>query len=102
MLTSFAAVDTSPRVCVCRMTPSQTHPASISLVFVEVAGSCTGASDSLAAWEKLQRLRDEGEGGTYVLVSSVVKSATSGTPTAFPWEPMVMPWHAVETTFDAS
>eukprot|EP00904_Undaria_pinnatifida_P009456 jgi/Undpi1/5640/HiC_scaffold_2.g00915.m1 len=46
---------------------AETHPASISLVFVEVDGSCTGASDSLAAWEKLQRLRDEGEGGTYVL-----------------------------------
>lgn len=68
-------VATPPRLCVCacRITQPQTHTACISLVFVEVTGSSTGASDSLVAWEKLQRLRDESEGGTYVLVSQPMK-----------------------------
>ena len=51
----------------------QARAACVSLVFVEVTGSSTGASDSLAAWEKLQRIREESEGGSFVLVSQPVK-----------------------------
>lgn len=61
--------------CVRLIAHLQTRTACISLVFVEVTGSSTGASDSLAAWEKLQRLRDESGGGRHVLVSQPMKGS---------------------------
>lgn len=63
------------RVYVC-VSVWQSSGISISLVFVEVAGSCSSSHDTLSApdlflaWERLQRLRDDTKDGVFVLVSS--------------------------------
>lgn len=67
---------------------SQNPRCSISLVFVEVSGSCISssslsASDSFAAWDKLQLLRGGTTDGVYVLVSRRNSQAPEATVYVF-------------------